>query len=344
MIERMSQPFQFQITDEEAGLRVDQFLALRFGGLSRMRIRAIISAGNCLVNHKTAQAGARLASNDSVELRLVEGAPTAMSPEPLPLEILYEDTHLIVVVKPAGLLVHPTKSVKRGTLANALVYHLNREFFEGSGSDTFDPATGLPSARPVETLRAAVHGETHPLIRPGIVHRLDRATSGLMVIAKTSRALSTLSRHFHRKLVRKRYLALVEGLLDEDAGTINAPILRDPDCQPHWRVGEGGKEAVTRFLVRERIDPVTLVELEPVTGRTNQLRIHCAYTGHPILGDELYCGPKDTSPPHPSAIPGRLCLHAWRLGFHHPANGEWLEFASPLPEEVASVIDRGRAG
>ncbi|HEX8185573.1 MAG TPA: RluA family pseudouridine synthase, partial [Blastocatellia bacterium] len=261
-----------------------------------------------------------------------------MQAEPLPLEILYEDGHILVIVKPPGLLVHPTKHVKHGTLANALAYHLNKGFFEGS-----EP-------------RIALHGIAHSLVRPGIVHRLDRATSGLMVIAKTGRALSTLSRHFNRRLVKKRYLALVEDLFDQDEGTINAPIGRDPDRQPHWRVLEGGRQAETRFRVRERFDRMTLVELEPVTGRTNQLRIHCAHSGHPIIGDEIYGDRGRDESVESSENAGisslmtqdhgarsRLCLHAWRLAFHHPANGEWLEFTSPLPEEIAALIYRSRA-
>jgi 23S rRNA pseudouridine1911/1915/1917 synthase len=280
-----------------------------------------------------------LTTGDRVALALDEGAPTSMIPEPVPLEILYEDSHIVVVVKPAGLLVHPTKNVKHGTLANALAYHLNRDFYEGSEHG----------------LRVALHGEAHSLVRPGIVHRLDRATSGLMVIAKTPRALSTLSRHFHRRLVKKRYLALVRGVLGKDEETIKAPIGRDPDAQPQWWVTDSGKEAETRLFVRERFDRTTLVELEPVTGRTNQLRIHCAYNGYPIIGDEIYGGLRNlncetgssdpqerssmsqsTIPDPQSAIPHRLCLHAWQLAFHHPASGEWLEFTSPLPEDFAS--------
>lgn len=357
----MSQSFHFHIGDEESGLRVDEFLAARFGSLSRMRIASLICAGACLVNQHTAQAGWRVVTGDRVELALAEGAPTAMDPEPLPLEIVYEDSHLVVVVKPAGLLVHPTKNVKQGTLANALAYHLNRDFY--GDEDGAKTRLSLPA-----------HGEAHTLVRPGIVHRLDRATSGLMVIAKTNRALSTLSRHFHRRLVKKRYIALVSGLLGEDAGTIKARIGRDPAREPKWWVTESGKDAETRLLVRERFNRTTLVELEPVTGRTNQLRIHCAYSGHPIIGDEVYAqaisrdstersektleteqnrpcdqaqaGLIDKDAPavehtlSDKGHPARLCLHAWRLAFHHPANGEWLEFASPLPEDFASVVER----
>jgi 23S rRNA pseudouridine1911/1915/1917 synthase len=366
----MSQSFQFVIGEEGAGLRVDEFLATRFGSLTRMRIASLVSAGVCLVNQNTAQAGWRLAAGDRVEFAVAEGGPTAMDPEPVALEILYEDSHLAVVVKPAGLLVHPNKSVKHGTLANALAYHLNRDFYERSGLKTEALSSDPELFTPPVALRAAPHGEAHSLVRPGMVHRLDRATSGLMVIAKTAGALSTLSRHFHRRLVKKRYLAVVHGVLGEDAVTIKARIGRDPDREPHWWVTEGGKEAETRLLVRERLDQATMVEMEPITGRTNQLRIHCAYSGFPIIGDELYydCGMRDAecgfadldsviSPlsfqgrnsipksairiPHP-AIPQRLCLHAWRLAFHHPASGEWLEFTSPLPEDFASFIERLR--
>ncbi|MFP5262814.1 MAG: RluA family pseudouridine synthase [Blastocatellia bacterium] len=368
----MSQSFEFHIGEEESGQRVDGFLAARFGGLSRMRIASLLSAGACLVNRKAARAGLRLVAGDRIEFALAEGAPTAMDPEPVPLEIIYEDGHIVVIVKPAGLLVHPTRNVKQGTLANALVYHLNKDFYEGSGLEAGRPrnqqsrVTGQShealrgdwaAATRNGELRAALHGEPHSLVRPGLVHRLDRPTSGLMVIAKTRRALSALSRHFNRRLVQKRYLALVRGPLAEDSATIKERIGRDPERQPHWRVMDGGKEAETRLSVLERYGQATLVELEPVTGRTNQLRIHCAFAGHPIIGDEVYCagaGPESPAPAlrlnelgdgaAPSAVPAgarsRLCLHAWRLAFHHPAGGEWLEFTSPVPEDFASVIAR----
>jgi 23S rRNA pseudouridine1911/1915/1917 synthase len=192
-----------------------------------------------------------------------------------------------------------------------------------------------------------------------MVHRLDRATSGLIVIAKTPRALTVLSRHFRKRLVEKRYLALVFGDVEEESGSISAPIGRDPDQLPRWRVMESGKVAETRFTVLERLERATLLELEPVTGRTNQLRIHCAHIGHPIVGDEMHgncesriadCESEETSfriedrqseiRDSQSAI--RLCLHAWSLAFHHPASGEWMEFTSPLPSGVIRIVDRFR--
>jgi len=307
----MSQSFHFQIAAEDAGRRLDEFLASRFGGLSRMRLQNLIKAGACQINDERLPPGWRLLSGDVVKITLDDAPPTAMQPEPARLDILYEDEQIIVVVKPAGLLVHPNKGTKRGTLANALAYHLNRDYYDAAA-----------------TLATPTHGEAHALMRPGLVHRLDRATSGVMVVAKTQRALSQLSRHFNRRLIDKRYLALVAGALAADAGQWQAPIERRDEQQPHWWVSDGGKPSVTNFTVRERFAEATLLELEPVTGRTNQLRIHAAYFGHPIIGDELYG--------RESAI--RLCLHAWRLAFHHPVSGEWREFVAPLPEDFAGLI------
>ena len=319
MIKLMSQSFQFHIAAEDAGRRLDEFLASRFGGLSRLRLQNLVKAGACLINQALTPAGWRLAAGDVVEITLADAPPTAMEPEAIPLDILHEDDHLIVVVKPAGLLVHPNQGAKRGTLANALAYHLNRDYY--------DAAIGLATP---------AHGTAHQLIRPGLIHRLDRATSGVMVIAKTQRALSLLSRHFHRRLVEKRYLALVRGAVAEEAGRWQAPIDRDPARQPHWWVSDGGKPSVTNFSVRERLSEATLLELEPVTGRTNQLRIHAAYFGHPIIGDETYGDAR-------SGEASRLCLHAWRLAFHHPATGEWREFVAPLPEDFTRLVAARRS-
>jgi 23S rRNA pseudouridine1911/1915/1917 synthase len=349
----MNSSFQFLITEETAGQRVDEFLASRFGALTRMRIARIISSGACLVNSETAQSGWRTSTGDLIEITVEDLGPTAMHPSRIPLEILFEDEIMIVVVKPSGMLVHPTVGVKTGTLANALTYHFNRDVFDSSAE--------------------AANGDEHSLIRPGMVHRLDRATSGLMVVAKTARALQNLSRHFQRRLVEKRYLAVVVGAVSQERGTIIAPIGRDAESRPRWGVMENGKYAETRFLVREKTSRVTLVELEPVTGRTNQLRIHSAHIGHPIIGDELYGSRQwslvsgqqsgaegmsdpvdriseqvvsddqasDSSSSASSSITSsqtRLCLHACRLAFHHPSTGEWMEFVSPLPDEIERVM------
>ncbi len=338
--------FQFLIAEEDAGRRLDEFLWSRFGALSRMRITNLITEGACLIHGSATRAGYALVAGDRVEIAFEDTLPTAMNPEAVPLEIVYEDDQLIVVVKPAGVVVHPTKHIKSGTLANALVYYFNRDFYDSRRSSADGPA----------------HGEAHSLIRPGIVHRLDRATSGLMVVARTARSLSVLTRHFQRRLIEKHYLALVDGRPPVDAGTIIAPIGRDEERQPRWWVMDGGKPAETRFRVLERILSFTLLELEPVTGRTNQLRIHCAYSGYPILGDEIYtdCGlavrDQESVPgrgdtetrrrgdgkPTAADRPPRLCLHASRLAFHHPATGEWMQFESPMPADIAAFLDRAK--
>jgi len=319
----MKQSLRFHVEEEARNQRLDVFLAARVGWLSRMRIGTLLAQNACTVNGDPAQAGRHLEAGDAVEMQLDEEAPTAMTPEPLPLEIIYEDADLLVVVKPSGMLVHPTRNVKSGTLVNALAYHLNQSRLEAATVEAFsDEDNSLSQTFAFAATNAML------TVRPGLVHRLDRATSGLMLIAKNQRALSLLSRHFHRRLVEKRYLALVHGIVDEDESVIDAPIGRDAEGQPFWRAMEDGKTAETRLRVLERKNELTLVELEPVTGRTNQLRIHCAHKGHPIIGDEWYG----------SNVEMRLCLHAARLTFRHPANGERMEFHSPLPAEIEHVL------
>jgi 23S rRNA pseudouridine1911/1915/1917 synthase len=332
----MLRSYQFRIEQQDARQRLDEFLASRLGNLSRMRIANLIRAGACSVNGAGGRAGYRIAEGDAIDLSFDEGTPTSMFPEAIPLEVVHEDDQLVVVVKPAGMLVHPTMSVKTGTLANALAYHMNQPM----NQSRIDHVSSILTPQSVT--------------RPGLVHRLDRATSGLMVVAKTPRALTILSRHFRKRLIEKRYVALVQGKVDQESGSINAPIGRDPDQLPHWRVMEDGRPAETRFNVLERIERATLLELEPVTGRTNQLRIHCAQIGHPIVGDEMYdCGLQiadcgtvsrglESAIPNPQS-PIRLCLHASKLAFHHPANGDWISFSSPPPQDITEIIHRYRA-
>jgi 23S rRNA pseudouridine1911/1915/1917 synthase len=300
----------FRVEDVWAGRRLDEFLAERLTGLSRMHIAGLLARGACRVCGEAAHAGRRLCADELVEVESEGSVLNSMTPEPVPLEVVYEDEHLVVVVKPSGVLVHPTRGVKRGTLANALAYHLNRGLLDESRA----VENRIPSGA--------------PFIRPGLVHRLDRDTSGLLVVSKTQSALSRLTQHFQRRLVEKRYVAVLGGLLQDDEIKIDAPIGRDEEARPRWRILESGKPAETRLRVAERGARRTLVELEPLTGRTNQLRIHCAHLGHPIVGDVLYAG-------EPS---GRLCLHAARLAFRHPATNEWVEFVSEAPPELLSAL------
>jgi 23S rRNA pseudouridine1911/1915/1917 synthase len=315
---------KFHVGEESDGQRLDDFLAERVETLSRMHIAALLARGECAVNGDESRAGRRLRAGDSVEVAPPEDVANSMTPEDAPLEVVHEDEHIVVVVKPAGQLVHPTRGVKRGTLANALAYHLNR-FRKDEGGRMKDEVIAVePSFHPSSF-------RLHPFIRPGLVHRLDRDTSGLMVVAKTRAAHARLSQHFQRRLVEKRYTAVVAGVVERDELTVNAPVGRDEDARPRWRVTEHGRHAETRLRVVERRARRTLVELEPVTGRTNQLRIHCAHAGHPVVGDALY-----SREPH-----ARLCLHASRLAFRHPATNEWAEFRAQAPAELLAALGGG---
>lgn len=291
----MLKKFEFQVPPEYNKHRLEDFLLDRFRSLSKMYLREAVKTEKCEVNGRLENIGYRLRTNDFVEVEVDISREHSMKPQDLPVDIIYEDEELLVVNKPAGMLVHPTHWEKNGTLLNALTHHLN------NGKDKF--------------------------IRPGLVHRLDKETSGLLVIAKTSRAHAILADHFQRKLVEKRYAALVEGIVKDESGVIDTPIGRFPE-QKLWNVKEDGKHAETRFNVLERNVDSTLLELAPVTGRTNQLRIHCAHIGHPIVGDYRYKG----------RVFSRLCLHAWKLKFWHPNGNRQLEFETEVPGEF--LIDR----
>lgn len=297
--------FEFQIDETAHKIRLDEFLFEKFPDLSKTYLREILKREVCEVNGITANAGFILKQKDFVEIKVDPTRETAMKPEQIPLEIVFEDAEILIVNKPAGMLVHPTHRDKNGTLLNALSYYLNSES-EIRGAESSEE-------------KPKIQNRKFKIIRPGLVHRLDKKTSGLMLIAKTLRSHQILSRHFQRKLVEKKYLALVEGVAAKDSGAIIAPIGRFAELK-HWSVKSDGKYAETRFRVLERRKNDTLLELEPVTGRTNQLRIHCAYVGHPIVGDRLRGGREFS----------RLCLHACRLSFNHPAGGERMIFESKI--------------
>lgn len=286
----MDSRIEIKATDEHFKMRLDDFLFDKFSGLSKMYLREIVKGERCEVNGRWENIGYKLRPNDLIEIYIDTSRETAMRPENVPVDVKYEDADLIVVDKPAGMLVHPTHRDKNGTLLNALAYYLNQGGRKGN-----------------------------VFVRPGLVHRLDKQTSGLLVVAKTSRAHRILAEHFKRKIVDKRYLALVDGVVADSSGSVIEPIGRYAE-QKLWDVKADGKHAETRYWVRERFEDKTLVELEPVTGRTNQLRIHCASIGHPIAGDAARGGS-----PHK-----RLCLHAWQLTFRHPDGGEPLTFQSPI--------------
>ena len=296
------QRLEIEVDSGLGRVRLDDYLFARFGGLSRMYLRELVKTNQVLVNGEFANVGIKLRTNDFIEIAVDMSRGTAMRPENIPLEIVYEDQAMVVVNKPGGMLVHPTHRDKNGTLLNALAFHLNRENF--------------PQRRRMEEKN---------IVRPGLVHRLDKETSGLMVIAKSVEIHRRRACEFMKKRVQKRYVARVDGTFGDDEGTIELPIGRFPEKRI-WDIKADGKLSVTRYRVIERYADTTLVELEPVTGRTNQLRIHCASIGHPIVGD-LQRGGREFR---------RLCLHSYRLQFRHPTIVDTVEFGLAVPNDFYS--------
>ncbi len=300
----MENRVEIQAAAEHNKMRLEDFLLGHFSGLSKMYLRDLVKTERCEVNGRWENIGYRLRPNDFVEIVVDHTRGTAMRPENIPLDIVFEDDEIIVVNKPAGMLVHPSHRENSGTLLNALAFYLNVR----------KPAREQERNTEVEDY-ALAHARASAVIRPGLPHRLDKKTSGLMVIAKTARAHRRLSDSFMKKRVEKRYHALVEGIVKDDEGTIEAPIGRFAELK-YWSVKSDGKHSETRYWVRKRFADSTLLELEPVTGRTNQLRIHCEMIGHPIIGDVQRGGRQF----------GRLCLHSSKLAFPHPATVEPMSF------------------
>jgi 23S rRNA pseudouridine1911/1915/1917 synthase len=303
----------FTVSDVEGRERLDHFLSRRMPGVSLFRLREAIRAGEITINGESRESGRRVRIGDRVDVRMAEEPVNAMLPEPIPIRVVYEDGAIVVVDKPAGMLAHPTSRVHSGTMLNAVAYHLNREV-----------------------------AEPGHYIRPKLVHRLDRATSGLLVISKTARAHNVLARAWNERKVEKRYVALVCGRFPEEFGLIDAPIGGARDRFPGFGVDEMGRPAQTRYRVIEHYGPFTLVELEPLTGRTNQLRIHAAHVGSPIAGEDLHGlpGVAAFSALHPTVRqPERLFLHASRLCFTHPESREWTTLECRLPPELTAYLD-----
>jgi len=288
------------------GERLDAFLARRCGHeLSRSSAHRLIAEGQVTVNGAASKPSHRLRHGDDVVVLLPPPQVMTLEAEAIPLRIVYQDEDVIVVDKPPGLTVHPAAGHPRGTLVNALL-------------------TICPEL-------ANIKGT----LRPGIVHRLDKDTSGLLVVAKNEAAQASLTGQLKERQVHKVYLALVRGRVEPPQGVIDAPIGRHPRRRQRMAVVEGGRAAQTRYRVRELLDDdgaaYSLVEAEPLTGRTHQIRVHFASIGHSVVGDRLYG--------KASALVERQFLHAWRLGFRLPASGRYQEFESPLPPDLAGALE-----
>ena len=305
---------KYRFTVDEARVRLDVFVARKCPDLSRTYAQKLIADGLVTVNGRIEKPGTRLNAGDIVEVESPQATtPVGLASEAIAVPIVYEDNDLLVVDKPPGLTVHPAPgSPLATTLVNALLAHIPD--LAGIG-EPLRPAEGEPR-----------------LWRPGIVHRLDKDTSGLMVVAKNERAHRMLSEQIKSRAIEKRYLTLVEGHLTPRRGTIDAPIGRDPRNRKRMAVVAKGREARTDYEVMKYLDDYTLVEIRPETGRTHQIRVHLSAIGHPIVGDPVY-GRK-------SELVGRQFLHASRLGFRLPSTGEWVEFSSELPQDLRNALER----
>ena len=304
----------FTVPDESAGARLDHFLVSVLGGLSRSHVQRLVKQGHVRVAGRQGKPNQPVKTGQEIAVDIPEPAEAVPLAEPLPLPILYQDADIIVVDKPAGMVVHPAAGHATGTLVNALLHHV-------------DDLSGIGGEK-----------------RPGIVHRLDRGTSGLMVVAKNDAAHEELSRQFRDREVEKEYVALVWGLLP--AGRrIDAPIGRDPSNRKKMSArARRSREAVTRIVRSERLKALTLVQVAIHTGRTHQIRVHLSAIGHPIVGDPLYGGVRRRVPGDLRAVThlDRPFLHAAHLVFKHPADGRRMEFTSDLPDDLRRVIDELR--
>jgi len=302
------EPASWDVSPEEAGERIDKYLAAVLAGeASRSQVQAWIRDGLVRVNGNCVKPNYRLEDGDVLEVTVPEPEPEELEPENMPIEIVYEDRDVVVVNKPRGMVVHPAPGHARGTLVNALLYHCR-------------DLSGVGGRK-----------------RPGIVHRIDKDTSGLLMAAKNDPAHQRLSEQLAAHSVIRKYVAVVQGVIPHDRGTIDAPIGRDPRDRKKFAVNaKSGKPAVTHFTVLERFAAHTLLELALETGRTHQIRVHMSYAGFPLEGDPVYGRRR-------KALMEGQALHAATLGFRHPATGELLVFEAPLPEDMERLISRLRS-
>ncbi|MRC14523.1 RluA family pseudouridine synthase [Bacillus thuringiensis] len=298
----MSEVVQVTVTAEQKNERIDKFVAGINNEWSRTQVQQWIKDDVVTVNGKAVKGNYKVKEEDEITVTIPEPEELDIQPEDLNLEIYYEDADVLVVNKPRGMVVHPAPGHTSGTLVNGLMHH----------------CTDL----------SGING----VMRPGIVHRIDKDTSGLLMVAKNDMAHESLVNQLVAKTVTRRYKAIVHGVIPHDKGTIDAPIARDKKERQSMTVDENGKNAVTHFQVLERFKDFTLVECRLETGRTHQIRVHMKYIGYPLAGDPKY-GPKKTLDMNGQA------LHAGILGFDHPRTGEYIQFEAPIPEVFEDVLN-----
>lgn len=299
----------FQVQPEEKGVRIDKYLSEQLPDSSRSFLQKLIQDGQVTVNGKAIKSNYKVNGNDQIELEIPEAVEPEIEAEDIPLDILYEDSDLLVVNKPKGMVVHPCAGHYNGTLVNALMYHCKEDL-------------------------SGING----VMRPGIVHRIDRNTTGSLLVCKNDYSHNFLAEQLKVHSITRKYRAIVHGNIKEDTDTVDAPIGRHPIDRKKMAINhKNGKEAVTHYQVLERFGKFTYIECQLETGRTHQIRVHMSSLGHPLLGDDVY-GPAKCPYPH---LQGQT-LHAQVLGFLHPTTKEYVEFSAPLPEYFEELLEKLR--
>lgn len=299
---------EYKTTKEEAGVRIDRFLSEKNEEISRSYLQKLLKEKQITVNNAPVKANYKIQAEDFIRVELPDMEEPDILPEDIPLDILYEDKDVLVVNKPKDMVVHPSSGHTSGTLVNAVMFHCKENL-------------------------SGING----VLRPGIVHRIDKDTTGALLICKNDTAHRDLAEQLKQHSIKRRYRAIVAGNLKEDEGTIEGPIGRHPIDRKKMAINyKNGKEAVTHYKVLERFKNATYVECRLETGRTHQIRVHMTSIGHPLLGDEVYGSGKN-----PYHLQGQA-LHAMILGFVHPSTGEYMEFEAPLPEYFTKLLDKLR--
>lgn len=300
--------FNFSINLENQGERIDKFLSSKLNDISRSYIHKLIEDGNITINQSSVNKKYKLSENDMINVKIPEPQELEVIAENIPLDIVYEDNDLLIVNKPKGMVVHPAPGNYSGTLVNALLYHCKNSL-------------------------SGING----VIRPGIVHRIDKDTSGLLIVAKNDTSHKELAEQIKNHSFTREYEAVVYGNLKEDTGTINANIARHKTDRKKMAVVPFlGRNAVTHYTVLKRYGNFTHIKLKLETGRTHQIRVHMSYIGHPVVGDEVYANPKN----NPFKFLKGQCLHAKTIGFIHPTTKEYIEFTSSLPEYFQKILNK----
>jgi 23S rRNA pseudouridine1911/1915/1917 synthase len=299
----MKEFYSFVVSSEEAGKRLDVFIKEKLSDLSRSRIQKLIEEGYVLVNEKASKPSYKVKENDEIKIEIPPEKELELEPKEVPFDIIYEDEDIAVINKPSGVVVHPAPGHYDDTLVHGLLLRLKN--LSGIGGK----------------------------IRPGIVHRLDKDTSGIMLVAKNDFSHKKLVEAFKEKQIKKTYIAVVYGILKNKKGRIETFIGRHPKHRKKMAVLKEGREAITLYEIKETLEKATVVVLNPVTGRTHQLRVHLSHIGHPILGDPVYGGLKYDVPRAP-----RLMLHAFKISFKHPRSLKEMVFEIPLPEDMQEYI------